>query len=92
MRRWWVSWYGENGVFCLHSPWWIAGFRGSKPDDYIFVAAVQASTFPKAQSAIRDAHDDPGAVIEWRFIEPRKPTWSPFNQRFPRAEWMKWDD
>ena len=89
MKSFWVSWYGENGVFELHSPWWISGERG---DDgaKTFCAAVKAENEEEAKKVILDSHDDKDIELEWRFVEEQKSGWSPYNDRFPEAGWMVW--
>ncbi len=89
MSRYWVSWYGDNGIFELHSPWWISGQRCSD-DAYTFCAAVIADSEEAAQAVIVDAHDDKSIELEWRFCEPRAEDWSPFCDRFQRRDWMVW--
>lgn len=91
MRNFWISWYGENGVFELHSPWWISGTRCAD-DAEVFCAAVRAMDEDAAWDVIRQAHDDKTAPIEARFCEERPADWSPFNGRFRKADWMKWPE
>lgn len=91
MKRWWVSWYGDNGVFELYSPWWISGSR-CEDDVWIFVAAVRAESEAGARRVIEAAHDEGRSPKEWRFVEERPADWSPFNGRFERASWMVWPE
>ncbi|MDP3869168.1 hypothetical protein [Phenylobacterium sp.] len=88
MSRFWISWYGENGVFELHSPWWVSGYRD---DDFIFCAAVIAPDEAAAKAQIVETHDEP-VELEWRFAEERPDDWTPFCGRFPRSPWMRWLD
>lgn len=87
--RWWVSWYGRNGVFELHSPWWVSGFNDEHD---IFCAAVLAENTKAAKQVILDAHDKGHEPARWRFVNPMAQNWSPFCGRFPRADWMQWPD
>jgi hypothetical protein len=89
VKRWWVSWYGKNGVFELYRPWWISGFRADDDAD-CFCAAIVARTREGAAKTVTDAHDNPDVCLEWRFIDEREGSWSPFCDRFPRADWMLW--
>ncbi|KKN79975.1 hypothetical protein LCGC14_0334830 [marine sediment metagenome] len=104
--RWWVSWWGREYGFKLHLPWWVSGERLGTPwvdgerlgaPDVIFqteiCAAVLANSKEEARAVITDAHDDGEAgIVEWRFAEPRPVDWSPFCDRFPRADWMQWPE
>lgn len=93
---WWISWYNPkpgdpSGYFTLHWPWWITGERTS---DYAFTvcAAVRAEDEDAAKALIAAAFESPTApdAIEWRFVQDMsgKPGWSPYSDRFPKADWM----
>ena len=84
--RWWVSWYSA-GALEYHGPWWISGFEIGGRDT--IVAAVIAPTEDAARQVIAAAHDEP-TVLQWRFVDQREPDWSPFCDRFERADWMTW--
>lgn len=86
--RWWVSWYG-SGPFEYHGPWWVTG---SGAGGTTFCAAVIAADEDAAREVIVSAHDDPPVSLAWRFVKPRAGGWSPFSDRFERAEWMRWPD
>jgi hypothetical protein len=80
------------GKFELNSPWWISG---ENDDAHIICAAVRARSEDHAKLLIIMSHDVEHVEwasqdINWRFVEERPDTWSPFSDRFPRAEWMKW--
>ncbi len=32
----------------------------------------------------------PADAVTWRFVEERPDDWSPFGDRFPKADWMQW--
>ncbi len=89
-KRWWVRWYGKNGGFELHRPWWISGFEAGGKERDIFCAAIIAPTEAHAMAAVLDAHDDTDPDVEFSFVEPRADDWSPFGDRFTRADWMRW--
>jgi len=88
----WLSWkhYPKYGIFELHSPWWISG----EGDDYkTIVAAVKAESEKQAKDIIEESYDVPlflDPSPEWRFCDKRPDDWSPFCDRFPRADWMIW--
>lgn len=90
-KRFWVSWYGKNGCFELHYPWWISGEM--ETGHQIFCAAVLARDEEHARKIVEQVHDEGEETqIEWRFVEARDATWSPFGERFPAADWMKWPE
>jgi hypothetical protein len=92
MKRWWVSWLSPTelyGKFELHFPWWVSGetWDGSKQT---ICAAIHAYTQEEAQQIVKECYDDCPPPIEWRFVRERPEDWSPFNDRFPKADWMQW--
>lgn len=92
MKRYWVSWYDQlYGKWELHSPWWVSGQLMSD-DARTICAAVRAPDEDSARRLIIMAHDNPTRPddLEWRFVNERAPDWSPFCDRFPKADWMKW--
>lgn len=86
-RPWWVSWWSA-GSFTLATPWWVSGERLHGQES--ICAAVMAKTVEGARDVIRRAHDAGGEGLEFRFEEPRLPSWTPYSDRFPRAKWMRW--
>lgn len=91
IRSWWVSWYSHRQLdeFELHAPWWVTGYDADGND--ICVAAVLAESEADAYAQIRNAYDAPRSDgdIRERFCDELTAT--PFNDRFPQAEWMAWD-
>lgn len=90
----WLSWWHEVTLmseFELHTPWWQTGRRDFAKESYAIsvVAAVRADSFAAAKALVVASYDET-PVLEWRFIEEKPRSWSPFCERFPRAEWMKW--
>jgi hypothetical protein len=90
-RRFWVSWWmtDASGAFELHAPWWISGERMDGAQSVC--AAIVARDEDDARTVVRTSHDNPGADLEWRFVEERPTDWSAFSGRFRRAGWMKWE-
>ena len=88
MKRFWLSWYNRNS-FTLVWPWWVSGHQG---DASIVCAAIQARDERAARDVIEQAMDNPEQQIEWRFCNERAAGWSPFCERFPRADWMMWPE
>lgn len=92
MKRFWLSWYDTRyGKWELDSPWWVSGERG---DGVLTIcAAVRAPDEQCAKRLVIMAHDEPRPRdLEWRFVEERPGDWSPFCDRFPRADWNRWPD
>jgi len=89
--KYWVSWYHHKGMgdFELHSPWWISGERMSD-DAKSICAAVEAQHEAGAKCAVFHAYDKEVTEIEWRFCNERADDWSPYCERFPKADWMVW--
>ena len=87
-KPYWVSWYCSNPAFEMHSPWWRSGYRDE--DETIFCAAVWTESEDEAKAQVLDCYDNPHANVEWRFCRPCRPSWTPFNSRFPRLPWMVW--
>lgn len=93
LRPFWVSWWANPAVpFTWDGPWWISGWRFLANDDEqdSICAAVMAASAAAAEAVIRAAHDDPSCQLEFRFCEERPLDWSPFSERFPRRDWMRW--
>ena len=91
MKNFWLSWYCPPelmGRFELRWPWWVTGYRD---DAEIICAAVRAESEEEAKRIILEAHDEPLPTdLEWRFVTEAYDDWSPFNDRFPREDWMQW--
>lgn len=100
IKSWWVSWYHPKdlGDFELGSPWWVSGAQqkidastGAILESWPTIcAAVRAKTEEEAMGVIITAFDRRPKEMEWRFVEERPSGWSPFSERFPRADWMEW--
>jgi hypothetical protein len=89
MKPFWISWHAA-GPFIYNGPWWVSGYRWNGEDRQDSIcAAVMAEDEAGALATIRAAHDV-DADLEIRFNEPQAPGWSPFSDRFPRADWMEW--
>lgn len=89
LKPFWVSWWSEKLAFELHSPWWITG--ESHDGRKTVCAAVMASDQATALNTLLEAHDNP-LDFEIRFSEEKPIGWSPFSDRFPRADWMDWPE
>ena len=100
MKQFWVSWYHRPniGAFELHSPWWVSGYKPPNGDmdapdeawEPSVCAAVRAESEEAAQEAIYACYDVRPANLEVRFVEERDADWTPFCDRFRKADWMKW--
>lgn len=96
MKNFWLSWFGNRCGYELHWPWWISGYRMDGDDETgaldtpSICAAVRAPNEAAAKALIIAAYDEPPGELEWRFCNERPDDWSPFNERFPKADWMQW--
>lgn len=91
MKAFWISWYStpEMGGWELHWPWWESGMRCC--DEALTIcAAVQATDEDAAKAVVRASYDNEPEHIEWRFVNAQAIDWSPFNERFRQAPWMRW--
>jgi len=86
-KPFWLSWIAKDADFTIPFPWWVSGFTDDTP---IVCCAVWAQDEEKAKQIIKDAHFVGDPDIEFRFCEEKAPDWSPFCDRFPRADWMIW--
>lgn len=90
-KSFWLSWYCPGylmGMFELHSPWWISG--STMDGAWTICAAVRAANEDAAKAVILASYDDPPDTLKWRFVEEQRQEWSPFCDRFTRADWMQW--
>ncbi len=92
MRKWWISWYAtpDMGAFELRTPWWVTGTR-LEDEAKTVCAAVTALDVIGAKEVILKAYDTRPDDVDWRFVTEEEEDWSPFNARFRKAEWMRWD-
>lgn len=93
MANFWVSWFHEPefGPFTVFTPWWVSGCAiVHEHETPIVCAAVIAADEAAAREHIRACIDKHPDNIEFRFVEARPASWSPFCDRFPKADWMRW--
>ncbi len=92
MTNYWLSWWHTQDLsaFELNWPWWVSGYRdgGDEQDDAAICAAVQADDEDAAKGIVIAAYDVRPDDVEWRFVSERPADWSPFCDRFPKADWM----
>ncbi len=92
MQNYWISWWTHEheGAYELHSPWWVTGERHGRNAARSICAGVKAKNVEAAKELIKSSYNNNAQDLEWRFIETMPVEWSPFNDRFPKADWMKW--
>lgn len=92
MKKYWISWKhcAYFSPFEIHSPWWISG-KSADCEYSMICAALKAKDEEKACEFIYKSYDKEPKEIEFRFCQHQDKDWSPFSERFPKAEWMKWD-
>lgn len=93
--KFWVSFWGDNTVlphFEMHRPWWISG--EDMAERKAICCAVIAPDEEAVKKYVRSCFDKGKApdTIEYRFINIRRDDWSPFSDRFPKADWMDWPE
>ena len=91
VTNFWISWYHLEtfSAFELNFPWWISGVRCCDDAETV-CAAVKAESEAQARELVYCSYDTRPEKIEFRFCNDRPAEWSPFCDRFPKAEWMKW--
>jgi hypothetical protein len=89
LKAFWISWVQTkgHGTFELHSPWW---YSGTTENGSTVCAAVRAEDEDAARICVYESYDKTPFSLEWRFVDPKPDSWSPFSERFPRGPWMKW--
>lgn len=98
MKSFWMSWYHtpELGGFELSSPWWKSGVRlvatesGEIEEHPTICAAIRADHLEGAMDRVLTGYDVRPDDVEWRFFNEKPDDWSPFSERFPKADWMEW--
>jgi hypothetical protein len=92
-KPFWLSWmHDPNGPeFEIHWPWWRSGIAYMSDDSerYTICAAVKAKDEADAKAMVQLAYDEK-VSLSWRFCDERAPNWSPFSDRFGKADWMTW--
>lgn len=91
-NAYWLSWEHEPdrmGAFELHSPWWVSG-ETIEGYTKTICAAVRAPSVDAAWDLIAESYDKCPGAIPIRFCQRKGDDWSPYSERFPRAEWMQW--
>lgn len=88
----WVSWHHDIDQitnFELHYPWWISG---STDTTYTICAAIMAENEEDAKNIVLSSFDfkNSSLLTTWRFVDKQAPDWSPFCDRFAKADWMSW--
>jgi len=103
MKNYWVGWYcpvSKMGKLELHSPWWISGETMEDNEGnfaYTICSAVKAENEDQARLKIimsfdADQMNWASTSIEWRFVTEQPDDWSPYCDRFQKADWMQWPD
>jgi hypothetical protein len=106
LQAWRLSWYGPLGregdpnpidtCFQAEFPCWITGHRFGphKSIQAILVATIQIHADDDPKEYIRLCYKTkcPPETLEWRFCEKMSPTQSPFSDRFPRYDGVRWNE
>lgn len=87
--NYWLSWYHPTDLhFSLSAPHWTTGYT---PDNQATVcSAVQALSPYQAKEIIANAYQPfrSAQAIIWRFCESKPDGWQPFNDRFPKGDFV----
>lgn len=89
--NYWLSWYDPptHTLPPATLPHWLADHT---PDNQpIYVAAIQATSAYTAKQEIAKLYGLSQQAIIWRFCDSKPDSWQPFNDRFPREDWMDWE-
>ena len=94
-NNYWLSWYHrpEYGEFELHWPWWVSGTTigvDFEETGSTICTAIRATGVAEAKRVIEKSYDNEQRNLEWRFANEQRRDWSPFGDRFPKADWMTW--
>jgi len=90
LKPYWLSWVATNHDYCIHFPHWSSGEDAD--GNSILCCAVWATSEKKAKGIINNCHFAPNTNLSFRFCEEKPIGWTPFCERFPRANWMIWWD
>jgi hypothetical protein len=90
LKRYWVSWYHQEDYssFRVDTAWWSTGWNDTAET---ICAAVLATDPENARLQITAAYGSPHE-LKFRFMTEKPGDWSPFGERFPRADWMQWPE
>lgn len=88
LKPFWLSWVAITHDYCIHFPHWVSGEDAN--GNSILVCAVWATNGNKAKGIINNCHFSPNTHLSFRFCEEKSIDWSPFCDRFQRANWMIW--
>lgn len=89
LTNYWLSWYNRrtDPAFRLDWPWWATGNRSGGA--VTICAAVRAKSEAEAWVIVIVSHVQK-VDLDTRFCEAQPSDWTPFCDRFQRAEWMQW--
>lgn len=92
MNNYWISWWHEPSFspFELYSPWWISGEAHDGAQS--ICAAIKAIDEHDARCIVLNSYDSLPDKLRFRFNSYREKDWTPFSDRFQKADWMKWDN
>jgi hypothetical protein len=92
LKKYWISWYHDENFspFELETAWWISGEEYNKNRKMI-CAAIYSDHIALAHQKIQMLYDIPPREIEFRFCEEKPNDWTPYCDRFPKADWMTFE-
>lgn len=98
MNCYWISWIQtpDMPIFESNIPWWIidmddmGGIKIGVDERYTICAAIKAMNEKSAIEEIKSLFDEIPQKISFKFVTQKEKGWSPFCNRFKRADWMRW--
>lgn len=90
MKNFWLSWFHHKSMsgYGLAFPSWVSG---ESPWGKTICAAIKATGEEEAWEIVEKSYAERPVVLARRFCNEQEEGWSPFNDRFPKADWMTWE-
>ncbi len=89
MNNFWISWKCGKDVNLFPLPCWVTGFDSE--DLIVYCAAIQSDSEDWVRGMVEAACDGDDE-FDWRFFNQMEKGWTPFCDRFQRADWMLWHE
>lgn len=89
--KFWISWHHKDEYSgpTLLCPWWkIDHAEGGEA----ICAAIKATDAIEAREIVKRSLLNCPTRLRFRFCDVQADEWHPFSGRFPRADWMIWNE
>lgn len=89
-KNFWLSWYHDKNMsgYGTAFPSWVSG---ESPRGKMICAAIKAKDENEAWEIVEKSYAERPVVLARGFCQEREKSWSPFSDRFPKADWMVWE-